>query len=170
MRPLGKITLILAFCLCSLFAWNSPRAYGEQKEGVKTFQDRHLLFKWEYDLSREKEVAVKGMVKNINGFKFESVRVSITGLDPEEKRLNTKLQPLLDLEINESDEFEIIVPRDGREKSFLFTYEYKFYLDGKAPIASPSGPNSMIGWFQDSPDPAAVPKMVMDPPPYRKNK
>lgn len=170
MRSIVKTILIFVFSLYSLFAWNSPRTYGEQKEEVKTFQDRHLLFKWEYDLSKEKEITIRGTVKNINGFKFESVRLSITGLDSEEKRLNTKLQPLMSLEINESDEFEIIVPTDGREKSFLFTYEYKFYLDGKAPIASPSGPNSMIGWFQDSPDPATVPKMVMDPPPYRRKK
>ncbi len=157
--------LLLFFCF-----FNPALALEQGEKPFKTFQDRDFRFEWKYDFSTDGYIVVRGMMENIDGFKFESVVLTITALDAEGNRLDAGFSPVHDLEIGEFEEFEIAIPKEGPEKSFLFTYDFEFYLEGSAAIASPSGPESMTGWFEDSPDPSFVPRMVSNPPPYRKKK
>ena len=164
-----KILLRISAALLLIFCFsNSAQILAQEKKIFKTFEDRDFRFEWEYDLSHGKHIIIRGTMENIDGFRFESVRLYISALDTEGNRLGTGYCPVLDMDIGESEEFEIQIPKEGGEKSFLFTYDYEFMIEGAAAFASPSGPDSLTGWFEDSPDPSFMPKMVSNPPPYRK--
>ena len=111
--------LFAVFVLC-IFVSQPSRAYEKDEPNLKSFKDSDFLFRWSYDFSEEGFTILRGTAKNIDGFRFESVYLTITGLDGEGNRLNAGFGLLDDLDYNESDDFEIRIRREGREKSFLF--------------------------------------------------
>lgn len=159
-------SLWTALLLCFVLS-GTPHASDKTEKISKTYDNSDLFFTWEYDSSGESQIKVKGTVKNINGFQLESIRLAVTGLDSEKNRLNTGRHSLVDLDLGESDAFDIKIPQDGREVSFLFYYEYEFYMDGRSAVGSPTGPNLIMEWFEDKPDPNFKPQRVTSPPPYK---
>ena len=105
---------------------------------------------------------VRGRVKKRIGSEIEEpVKLTITGLDSKGVRLNSAFADLDYLEFGKTEDFVITVPKNGKEKTFLFTYEYDFYVDGG------SGADVLAGWFEDAPHPSFIPKIVYSPPQYK---
>ncbi|MBI5186593.1 MAG: hypothetical protein HZA01_12830 [Nitrospinae bacterium] len=86
--------------------------------------------------------------------------MAITGLDENGNRLKSGSIYLSHLAWSDLQKFSIKIPRTGGEKTFLFHYWYDDHLNAS------SGPLNLELWFEDSPDPAYVPEMLITPPGY----
>ncbi len=159
------VFIIITLGLFASCTQPTPKTYTpkiKKKNYSKSFEESDFIFMWEYDFSEKKVIIFRGMVKKKVGSEVEEpVKLTISGLNAKRQRLNSSFADLDYLKIGEPEWFEIRVPKDGKEKSFLFTYEFDFYVDAG------SGADVMGGWFEDSPNPAFIPIAVISPPEFK---